>query len=58
MFGQYIGSVDSLLRRRHVPVAVEGKWERRNNATQNQALQTKYLPTELLQTETGSKCGL
>jgi hypothetical protein len=42
-------------------MAVEGKTERRNNeiiAAQNQALQTKYHATRILQTETDNKCRL
>jgi hypothetical protein len=62
---QYIRSIQKTAywqKKRHIPMAVKGRHERRTEneivAAQEQALQTKYYATKILQTETESNCRL
>jgi hypothetical protein len=54
--------IDSLLLKKTVTMAVEGRSQKETESeiivAQDQALQTKYHATKILQTETGSKCRL
>jgi hypothetical protein len=56
MYGQCVRCIDSFFGEEDVAVAVEGRAESEIVAAQDQALQTKYHTTKILQTETDSKC--
>ena len=65
MHGRYVRNIDSLLVRKTcssflwlLKGDLKAETESEIMAAQDQALQTKYYATKILNTETDSKCGL